>query len=211
MNRILALLLCLVALFAGWKLYSSSQAARPAQSAGSLRPVSPESKICFVQIEDFPADQLESLVRYYRAKYNVDIAIAKTVSIDPALRDASRQQVRAEDLASSLRRALPEYDRNTILIGFTSEDIYPVTQNWRFAFGWRRGAERSAVVSTARLSLPNGGTPANADVVTSRLRKIVTKDIGIFYFGLSQSSDPKSVLYNQILGIEELDEVGEDF
>jgi hypothetical protein len=39
----------------------------------------------------------------------------------------------------------------------------------------------------------------------------VTKDIGIFYFGLPQSSNPKSVLYNQIMGIEELDNVGEDF
>jgi len=39
----------------------------------------------------------------------------------------------------------------------------------------------------------------------------VTKDIGIFYFGLPRSFNPKSVLYNQIMGIEALDDVGEDF
>jgi hypothetical protein len=41
-----------------------------------------------------------------------------------------------------------------------------------------------------------------------RLRKIVTKDLGILYYGLPQSQNAKSVLYNQIMGIEELDQVG---
>jgi len=40
---------------------------------------------------------------------------------------------------------------------------------------------------------------------------MVTKDIGILYYGLPQSSNPNSVLYNRILGIEELDAVGEQF
>jgi hypothetical protein len=40
---------------------------------------------------------------------------------------------------------------------------------------------------------------------------MVKKDIGILYYGLSQSHNPKSVLYNGILGIQELDAVGDDF
>ena len=50
-----------------------------------------------------------------------------------------------------------------------------------------------------------------SDVAATRLRKIVTKDIGILYYGLPHSDNPHSVLYNQIMGIEELDAVGEDF
>jgi len=53
---------------------------------------------------------------------------------------------------------------------------------------------------------PFWGSSANI-----RLRKVVTKDIGIFYYGLSQSDNPRSVLYNGILGIQELDAVGEEF
>jgi hypothetical protein len=64
------------------------------------------------------------------------------------------------------------------------------------------------VVSTARLRIENGGS---AEVSATRLRKIVTKDIGILYCGMAQNQDPHSVLYSQIMGIEELDEVGEDF
>lgn len=210
MNRALAFLLFLIALVAGWKIYSS---VKPAEQTSATRPLSakPGTKICFVPLDDFPAGELEALQRYYKRKYDVEISISKAVLVEPDLRDSSRQQVRAEDLAASLRRALPEYDANTILIGFTSEDIYPVSQNWRFAFGWRSSATVSAVVSTARLSLPFMGLPATAEISSRRLRKVVTKDIGIFYFGLPQSSSPRSVLYNQIMGIEELDDVGEDF
>jgi predicted Zn-dependent protease len=212
-NRSLAFLLLLVAVFAGWRVYSSVKPVEQVEQSSATKTPSakPGAQICFVPLDDFPVDQLEGLRTNYRQKYDVEISISKPVLVQPDLRDSSRRQFRAEDLAASLRSALPEFDKNTILIGFTSEDIYPVSQDWRFAFGWRSSATTSAVVSTARLSLPYAGLPASAERSSTRLRKIVTKDIGIFYFGLPQSSNPKSVLYNQIMGIEELDNVGEDF
>ena len=131
----------------------------------------------------------------------------------PGTRDESRQQLRAEQLVASVRDGIPEHthDPKEILIGFTSEDIYPASQNWRFAFGWRLAGTGTAVVSTARMSLHYAGEPSDPNLSDTRLRKMVTKDIGILYYGLPQSQDPRSVLYNQILGIEELDQVGEKF
>ena len=210
MNRLLALVLFGLAVLAGWKVYSAVTTADQASATAPLTP-KPGTKICFVPLGDFPVEQLESLKSYDKAKFGIEISISKSVPVDPRLWDTSRGQLRAEDLAASLRPALPQYDGNTILIGFTSDDVYPVSQGWRFAIGWRSSTTGSAVVSTARLGLPNGGEPADAQISATRLRKIVTKDIGIFYFGLPQSSNPKSVLYNQIGGIEELDNVGEDF
>jgi predicted Zn-dependent protease len=119
----------------------------------------------------------------------------------------------AEKLVASVRDGVPEYtnDSKSILIGFTSEDIYPTSQGWEFAFGWRIGATRTAVVSTARMNLHYAGEPSDVSAPDTRMRKVVTKDIGILYYGLPQSKNPKSVLYSQILGIQELDQVGEDF
>jgi predicted Zn-dependent protease len=113
----------------------------------------------------------------------------------------------------SVRAGVPEYtsDPRAILIGFTSDDIYPTSQNWKFAFGWRLGSSHAAVVSTARMSLHYIGQPMDLNLSETRLRKMVTKDIGILYYGLPQNQNPKSVLYNGIMGIEELDQVGEDF
>ena len=153
------------------------------------------------------------LVQYYSQKYKLEITIADRIPVEPAALDVSHRQLIAENLASSLRNRVPEAakDPESVLIGFTTEDMYPVSQAWQFAFGWRLGSARAAVVSTARLSLTSIGQTSDQELLATRLRKIVTKDLGILYFGLPQSENPKSVLYNQIMGIEELDAVGEDF
>jgi predicted Zn-dependent protease len=211
-NRTSILLVCLIALVVGWVAYSrfsSPTASAPA----SLAPEIEGSKLFFVPVGDFPSTQLEPLVQYYRQKYNLEIAVLKSIPVDPATRDQSRQQLMAEKLVASVRDSVPEHtnDSKAILIGFTSEDIYPTSQGWEFAFGWRLGTTRTAVVSTARMNLHYGGEPSDVSALDTRMRKVVTKDIGILYYGLPQSKNPKSVLYNQILGIQELDQVGEDF
>jgi predicted Zn-dependent protease len=89
----------------------------------------------------------------------------------------------AENLAAGIRKSVsePANDPNAILIGFTTEDIYPTSQDWQFAFGWRDSETRTALVSTARLSLADIAQPMTPDSPATRLRKIVTKDISILY------------------------------
>jgi hypothetical protein len=70
---------------------------------------------------------------------------------------------------------------------------------------------RSAVVSTARMNPQyEGGAIAVANV-TARFEKVVNKDIGVLYYHKNPSGNPPSVWFNGILGIEELDQVREDF
>ena len=212
MNRTLALLICAAAGIAGWVAYSHTAM----QPAGVLAPLTPKvsgSKVYFVPVGDFSSDLLNPLVRYYRQKYGLEISVLQSIPVNPTTRDASRGQLMAENLAAYVRSGIPEYanDPKAILIGFTSEDMYPVSKGWQFAFGWRMSNAGTAVVSTARLNLPYTGSASDSDFPTTRMRKIVTKDIGILYYGLSQSPNQKSVLYNQIMGIEVLDAVGDNF
>ena len=154
MNRTFALLLCLIAVVAGWVVYTRVSPEPPSASV-SLAPKVEGSKIYFVPMGDFPVEQLQNLAQYYHEKYGIEITIVNSVPVDPICRDASRQQLMAESLAASLRRSIPEHggEPGSILIGFTAEDIYPTTRNWQFAFGWRLGDSGPAVVSSARLSL----------------------------------------------------------
>jgi predicted Zn-dependent protease len=211
-NRSLKVLVIVAALVLGWVGYSTLSS-QPSTASVSLAPKVEGRKIYFVPIEAFPVEQLEPLVRYYHQKYNLEIAIVSSIPVDPSARDESRRQLMAEKLAASLRNGdfLQASDTNAILIGFTSEDIYPTSQNWQFAFGWRIASMNTAVVSTARMNLHYLGQPLRFDLSQARLRKVVTKDIGILYYGLPQSKDAQSVLYNQILGIQELDRIGEEF
>lgn len=178
-----------------------------------LPPRSLGSKIYFVPIGDFPIDQMQQLADYYHRGFGLEILILKSMAVPATAEDEDRRQLVAEKLIDDLRNTFPELaaDPKAILIGFTSLDMYPAGKQWRFAFGWRDANARTAVVSTARMSLHYRGQPFWGTSVKVRLRKIVTKDIGILYYGLSPSDNPKSVLYNSILGIQELDEVGESF
>jgi len=171
------------------------------------------SKIYFIPMGDFPTDQMQRLADYYNQRFGLEIPILKSIPVSVSAVDNNRGQLVAEKLVGDLRNAFPELtaDPKAILIGFTSQDMYIVAKEWRFAFGWRDTDARTAVVSTARMNLHYMGQPFWGASQEIRLRKMVTKDIGILYYGLSQSDNPKSVLYNSILGIQELDEVGEGF
>jgi predicted Zn-dependent protease len=213
-NRTLVLALCLVILVAGWFAYSGfSTAPASASSPTSLTPRVADSKVYFVPLGTFRSEDLSPLAQYYHDKFKLDITILPSVPIDSATLDTTRSQLMAEQLVLSLRNSVPDHanDPNAILIGFTSEDMYPTSQGWQFAFGWRTGSAHAAVVSTSRMTLHYIGEPSDLHLPETRLRKMVTKDIGILYYGLSQSNNPSSVLYNGILGIQELDQVGEDF
>jgi len=156
---------------------------------------------------------MQQLADYYHRRFGLEIPILKSIAVSVTAEDENRRQLVAKKLIGDLRNAFPELaaDPKAILIGFTSLDMYPAAKQWRFAFGWRDANTRTAVVSTARMSLHYRGQPFWGTSVKVRLRKMVTKDIGILYYGLSQSDNPKSVLYNSILGIQELDALGEGF
>jgi hypothetical protein len=88
-------LFCLIALVLGWVVYSKSSpsspvmASSPATMSASLTPKIEGSKIYFVPIGDFPTEQLQPLVEFYRQKYKLGIAVLNSIPVDPVTRDAS--------------------------------------------------------------------------------------------------------------------------
>jgi len=173
----------------------------------------PPSRIYFVPVGYAPTDQIDDLVDYYRDRFGLHILVLPPMTTDPEVFNSSRNQLIAENVLDSMLRKKPTYarDESAVLIGITTQDMYPREENWQFCFGWRVPGKRAAVVSTARMDIHYPGEPGFEATVTKRLRKMVTKDIGILYYRKAVSDNPKSVLYNGILGIQELNQVGEDF
>ena len=90
-------------------------------------------------------------------------------------------------------------------------DTEAMRDQWRFTFSLRSSDQRMAVVSYARMDPAKLDGRPDEGLLRTRLRKMVTKNIGIICFGLPLSDDPRSVLFGSVLGVEELDRMTEDF
>jgi predicted Zn-dependent protease len=170
-------------------------------------------QIYFVPIGDAPISEIQDLVAHYHQKFGLKSKVLPTFVPTASDRNTDRRQLIAEALSASIHTAYADSLQNNsaILIGITTEDIYPLGEDWQFCFGWRIAEIRSAVVSTARMNLQYEGEPIAVANVKARLQKVVTKDIGILYYHKNANNNPRSVLFNGILGIQELDLVTEDF
>ena len=169
-------------------------------------------KVYFIPLGDFPTPLTNELVAHYKKKFNLTIEELPAIALDPGVIDNSRKQLVAEELIGMMKRKYPNLatDPNAILIGFTQEDMYIRKYTWRFSFTWRQ-EDKFAVVSIARMDPINLGQPANDALLLTRLRKMATKNIGVLYYRKPQNDNPRSVLYSQVGGVEELDNMGEEF
>src|SRR4029077_6428605 len=133
------------------------------------------------------------------------------IKLDSSDVDTTRRQLIAENVIDSMVRAYPTYaaDKSAVLIGITRQDMSPRSMDWRYCFGWRT-AGNTGVVSTARMEWQDPALPHDPSLLSVRLRKMVTKDIGVMYFGMALNANPKSVLYGGVKGLEDLDQTGED-
>jgi predicted Zn-dependent protease len=169
-------------------------------------------KIYLVAIGEMRSVRLDTLQAYYKQRYDLTVEVLPPVAFEPVVVDERRRQLIAEELIELMKRRYPEHARNprSILIGITEGDMYIRGVDWRFAFA-KRDADRFAVVSSARMDPVNFGYLPEDELREARLRKMVSKNIGILYYKLPQKSDRKSVMFGPILGIDDLDSMGEDF
>jgi hypothetical protein len=81
---------------------------------------------------------------------------------------------------------------------------------WQWEFGQRQD-NRFGVISTAHFIVPANGEPVTAEVFLSRLRKVLGRYLGFLYYHLPVNANPKSLMYSQMAGIDDLDSISEDF
>jgi hypothetical protein len=166
--------------------------------------------VAFAPMASFPIADLEQLTAFYQARYGLAIEILPPIQIPDGLLDPNRRQLAAEDLIEVIATGIPgASDPDRVVIAFVTADIYIRGRpDWRWAFGLRDEAHLG-VVSTARMGAWPG--PFGDLVESARLRKMATRDIGVLYFGMPLSTDRDSVLYQDILGVPDLDAMGEDY
>lgn len=177
-----------------------------------VRTLRGDGGIRFVPLGAFPTSTLDTLAQHYQEKYGLRVDVAPPLRLPSAAFDTHRGQIVSDAVIGALAATYPQpADGRRTVIGFTVEDMYIPAANWRYAISYRK-AERYAVVSTARLDRGCLGlVRASEERRMSRLRKMVTKNIGVLYYGLPLSNDPRSVLFGNIGGPQEFDRMCEEF
>jgi predicted Zn-dependent protease len=177
----------------------------------NIKQLTGSGQVYFVPFDGFPRTSLEALAQYYREKYGLTIVVGDNLASSPSAFNATRKQFIAEALIALLHsRYQSQRGEKVIPIGFTNRDIYVERYNWNYAFGYRE--DSSAVVSSARMDYGFLGIwPVSPEKEDSRLRKMVTRNIGVLYYRLPLSDHCRSVLFQNVGGPQELDFMGEDF
>ena len=173
------------------------------------RPASPNPQIAFVPVAA-DVSQVSALVDTFRDRLRLDTRLEAVYLPSPRARNAERAQLIGEVLAKELepRCRTRAMTGTPFVIGVTGEDMYLQSNpRWRFAFSYRL-RPCVAIVSYARMSI-RGERPL--DTVAARLRKMIAKNIGVLVYGLPPSKDPRNLMFDEILGIEDLDFIEDNF
>jgi predicted Zn-dependent protease len=194
-----------VALIAFVALISLGCTAGQPKSPIPVPPLPVGRSVFFAPVGDFPREDAEALAAHYNEKFGMAIGILPSLALPREAYDTARRQVIAERVLDTVVATYAQAaDQASVVIVLVDRDMYIADSTWNYAYGLRDKGHL-AVVSTAHL---DDGLLGNK---TQRLQKMVTKDIGILYFGLPQSDDPKSVLYKNVLGPVDLDRMSEEF
>lgn len=129
-------------------------------------------------------------------------------------KDIQRDQVGAERLyapvctfSMTLRDTTPQ----TAYIAILADDMYPEYSAWNYCLVLNF-TNRISIVATDRL-LPYGiaSKEASSRLYGERLYKLLKRTIGIQYYGYEHSSDPTSLLFSPIMGVDTVDQMSTDF
>jgi predicted Zn-dependent protease len=168
-------------------------------------------RVCLVPIGTIDPGLVAHLIAYYRDEYGLSVEVLTPSPIPSEIHDSARGQIDGGRLAQHMGELFPDdySDPDAVLIGLTPVDLYLNTTDWRFIFWAASNEIHKGVVSTFRMNPETFGMRPNDDLLYSRARKVVTRLIGTLYYGLSETKDPESLLYDNVLSVDDLDRMSE--
>lgn len=169
-----------------------------------------DADVYFVPIGPMSNEYLFNLASYYDKTFPLKFGITSKLQFRNDMYNKKRKQLVADELIYYMGKDFSNYSTNinAIYIGVTHVDMHLFNHKWKFAFSKRVG-DTQAVVSSARMSRRAQGRPIERTEVLSGTRKMITKTIGLLHYKKPLSKIPTSVLYNRVLGLDELDKIDE--
>jgi hypothetical protein len=165
-------------------------------------------------IGNLPQKYVDAVSARVRAQFSMPVTVLPPAAFEHGAEGSVGPRVVADDLIAFSRERYAATLRETgaRLIAITPYDMYtPQIPRWDFTFALRDDQNRVAVVSYARMDPTIFDNEPDDELLESRLRKMIIKNVGILCYARSASTDSRSVLYGNIGGTDELDLMTEEF
>lgn len=172
----------------------------------------PVCQIYFVPVGTFPDTITQDLIHHYDQTLSLRIRPLPVLPVTDDMMDPVRKQLIGEEVIRKMKERWPDLatNPNVRLLGMTGDDMFIRSKQWYFAFALREEG-RFALVSKHRMDPTFFRLLPNDDVMITRLRKMLTKQIGLQYYGLPDRQEKTSVLFSPIMGLDDLDAIAADF
>jgi YD repeat-containing protein len=170
-----------------------------------------EVRIYLVPIGGVQGLGLDQLPEFYRSHHGLSVQLLDPIPLEPKARNSARKQLIFGELIKLMHARNPHLakDKSAFLIGITDEDMYIETVDWNFAYTAYNPPQRAGVVSSARfIPHPLAG---NEKLLRARIRKMVSRTMGVVVFNLPRSNDPSSVMYRDLYGSSSADLMSDSF
>ena len=164
--------------------------------------------VVVVPFGDVAVGTIQRVSQSLEKRWSIPIDVQAAASIDRSLVDPHRRQVVAERALAWLEGRFPQPSPGRVIVGVVAEDLYSAERSWTFAFSIRkrrRGAPGVAVMSTARMREEFYGHQPNEALLAERFEKILAKNVGVLFLGMPLNDNPKSVMYRNVLSLDDLD------
>lgn len=153
---------------------------------------------------------VDQIAAHIEGTHRLIVAKEQRKAITKQMLDYLRRQVPAHELIGFMEPRYLKAARagSAIYLGITNYDMYIAGVDWQFAFAARK-PPGLAVVSTYQMDPVNLGKSDDPVETLGRAKKMVSKMIGHLYLNLPDSDDPKSLMYDKIRTLEDLDRISD--
>jgi hypothetical protein len=187
-------------------LFESSPDQKPRKLETSRR-------VYIVPLGSVPEVGLRELPQYYREKYNLSVELLDPIPLEESVYDVAEGKVVDDELEELLKRRIPRIanDPAAVLIGITAEDMYVRDEGTSSMYNRYNIRGRFGFVSTFLLTRRRFEGPSKDELLRARVRKLISRDIGVSAYRLPMSDDPTSVVSESIGWVGNIDILSERF
>jgi predicted Zn-dependent protease len=172
-------------------------------------------RMCLLPVGNLPQKQIEELRAYFKDKYGLSVAVLPPMDATDAIGsqvNPDQWKVQGSKFTGELRRLYGnQISSGARIVAITPVDLHSGdddTDSFVFGTKWNNSETKEGlygIVSTFRMNPETFGEPANDALWFERMRKLVTKYVGIEYYGLVEDDDPASAMYRALYSVRALD------